>query len=103
MWKEVPRTRKKKSCPVTLSSRHVRHSQQSVYEEEVLQNSMTLSSARCSTRVDVQPPNSLLQFLPVAITMGLGYKPSPKKIFLIKNIIGQYCPWTIVLKCIISI
>ena len=81
MWKEVPRTRKKKSCPVTLSSHHVRYSQQSVFAEElVLQNSMTLSSARCNTRVDVQPPNLPLQFLPVAITVGVGYKPSPKNI-----------------------
>ena len=30
MWKEVLLARKKKSCPVTLQSRHVRHSRQAV-------------------------------------------------------------------------
>ena len=39
----------------------------------------TVSSARCDTRVEVQPPNSPLQFLPVAITVGVGYKPRSKK------------------------
>ena len=67
----------------------------------VYQNFMILfaSAAKCDTRVEKQPPNSpLIQLLlPVAIAVGVGYKPHPKNIFVIKNIIGQYCPCTILL------
>ena len=51
MWKERPRTRKRKSSPVTLQSRHIRQSQQSV------SNRLEVLGIRAATGVFLFPPD----------------------------------------------